>query len=61
MRCSLAVIAEGYIQCQNAGDRAVHQGCQVLVTEKAKLCFKKGKILEFTIYTFIDLKKANYL
>ena len=29
--------------------RAVsNQGCQEFVTKKAKLCFKKGQILDFT-------------
>ena len=27
----------------------------------SKLCFKQGKMLDFTIYTTIDLKKTNYL
>ena len=38
-----------------------NQGCQVLVTEKCRTLFKTGKILDYTIETSIDLKKANCL
>ena len=35
-----------------------YQGCQVLVAEKnAKLCFKKGQILDFTMYKLWTFKK----
>ena len=37
------------------------QGCQVLVTEKAKFCFKKGKILGFYYINFYRLKKGQLL
>ena len=38
-----------------------NQGCQVLVTEKAKFCFKRPNFLFYYINFYRILKKANYL